>query len=165
VPRCEESRIEFDFNLAEKVFTHDINGQCTGEYGRDDNSLWPGVDFRLKDATGWIWLEVKNWRISARNTYMRKMKSKAFALEMREKFLGTAAFLASKKDPDALPRPLTLIFLFQPQHGADPALRSASQQFIRDQLRSALTPLDIRFAVLDIASWNNRFPDYPARQI
>jgi hypothetical protein len=163
--RCEESKIEFDFDVARQVHTHDMKCQCVGNYRRDDNSLWPGIDFRIEDAAGWLWLEVKNWRISARNSYSRKMQSEAFAREMREKFLGTAAFLASRKDPDALPRPLTLVFLFQPPHGADPGLRGIGYELIRNQIHTALTPLNISLAVVDVSIWNQRFPDYPAKQI
>ncbi len=162
---CNESKIEFNFDTAIRVYTHDLKCSCTGNYRSDGNSLWPGIDFRVLDHVGWIWLEVKNWRVSAHNEYPRKMKSETFAREMREKFLGTDAFLASKRDPDALPRPLMLIFLFQPQHGADPALKGAAQQLIRNQIHNALTPLNIKFAVLDVADWNRKFPDYPARQI
>jgi hypothetical protein len=93
------------------------------------------------------------------------MRSKVFARELREKFLGTVAFLASKKDPNALPSPLTLVFLFQPPHAADHSLLGICQQLLRDQLHTALTPLNIRFAVVDLDGWNDRFPKYPARQI
>jgi hypothetical protein len=165
MPVCKESGIEFDFNVAKQVHAHDMKCQCTGKYGRDDNSLWPGVDFRIEDAEGWLWLEVKNWRVSARNSYTRKMRSKAFAGEMREKLLGTAAFLASRKKPDAFPSPLTLVFLFQPPPSADPGLQGIAYQLIREQIHSALTPLNISFVVVDIARWNQKFPDYPAKQI
>lgn len=163
--RCQESKIEFDFDAANEVYAHDSKCRCDGLHHRDENNLWPGVDFRIEDAVGPLWLEVKNWRVSSRNSYSRAMQSKAFAREMREKFLGTVAFLASRKDPNALPSPLTLVFLFQPPHGADRGLRGICHQLIRDQLHTALTPLNIAFAVVDIDVWNQRFPDFPARQI
>ena len=165
MPQCTESKIEFNFDSAFEVHTHDLNCRCEGDHQRDGNSLWPGVDFRIVDAEGALWLEVKNWRVSARNSYSRAMRSKMFAREMREKFLGTAAFLASRKDPNAMPSPLTLVFLFQGPHGADPRLRGICNQLVRDQLHSALNPLNIRFAIVDVDTWNQRFPDYPARQI
>ena len=163
--RCEESKIVFRFDISSEVHTHDPNCHCDGTYFRDDNSLWPGVDFRLLDGAGWLWLEVKNWRISKRNAYARKMKDEAFAIEMREKFLGTAAFLASRKDPNALPRPLTLVFLFQPPYGADPGLRGIGYELIRNKIHNALTPLNISFAVVDVEIWNRKFPDYPANAL
>lgn len=84
---------------------------------------------------------------------------------MREKLLGTASYLASRKDQHALPSPLVLIFLFQPIHNTDPALKLTCNQLMRNQQHGAFGPLEISFAVLDIVGWNQRFHEYPARLI
>lgn len=166
VTKCEESYIEFDFSAASHVFEHDTQcPRCKGVSQADGNSLWPGVDFRLWDDAGWIWLEVKNWRVSARNAYRKKMRSGAFAAEMREKFLGTAAYLAWRADAAALPAGLTLVFLFQPPAGADPVLRGVFLQLLRNQLHNALQPVGLRLALVDVSSWNDHFSIYPAKQI
>ena len=165
MPICKESEIEFDFTAAQQVYKHDAEGNCQGTYLDDHNSLWPGVDFRLQDAHGTIWIEVKNWRVASHNAYARKMKSEAFALEMRDKFLGTAAFLAWHGYTMPAPQSLLLVFIFQPPYSADPALRGAFTELLRNKLHSGLNKLGVRWAVVDIATWNQKFTIYPAEQV
>ncbi len=160
-----ESRIEFDFTRAAAVAPHDKSAPGHG------NNIWPGVDFCLQDGAEQLWLEVKSWHpahIAARNrggsrrSFLSKMKSKAFTQEMRNKFLGTTAFLAWT-DQFAL-APTRFILLFQPPRPLDAALLVTFQSRIKAQvpnLRTWQQPIFI--AVLDLGEWNRRYPDYPAR--
>ena len=160
-----ESRIEFDFTQATSVTSHDAR---PGGHG---NSVWPGVDFCIEDDGEWIWLEVKSWdptqtpakdRGGRRWSFICKMKSKAFTKEIREKFLGTTAFLTWRNIfPSA---PTRFILLFQPPHALDSALLVTFQSRVKSQiqnLRSWAEPVFV--AVLDTAEWNRRYPHYPAR--
>ena len=91
---CVESNIKFDFSLARTVCEHDTTTpKCDEGTTPDRNTYWPGVDFRIEDEDGWIWLEVKDWRGRMPGSFVHKMRSKAFAEQMRGKFLGTTAFL------------------------------------------------------------------------
>ena len=160
-----ESRIEFDFTQAASVTPHDAR---PGGHG---NSVWPGVDFCIEDYGEWIWLEVKSWdpthvpakdRGGMRWSFICKMKSKTFTKEVREKFLGTTAFLAWR---DTFPlAPTRFILLFQPPHTLDAALLVTFQSRVKSQipnLRSWAEPVFV--AVLDTIEWNRRYPQYPAR--
>lgn len=160
-----ESRIEFDFTSASAAVQHDKPAPGHG------NSVWPGVDFCIEDGGEWIWLEVKSWdpapipakdRGGMRWSFICKMKSKAFTKEIREKFLGTTAFLTwSNIFPLA---PTRFILLFQPPHTLDSALLGTLQTRVKSQipnLRIWAEPVSV--AVLDTAEWNRRYPQYPAR--
>jgi hypothetical protein len=158
-----ESNIEFDFSRATQVIEHD-------KQAGDGNSVWPGVDFRIEDPPGWIWLEVKSWdpthiaparRGGTRWSFICKMKSKPFAAEMRNKFLGTTAFLAWT---NAFPLSDTrYIILFVPPKPLDKALLGTHNQLLRGHFpKTAPWAQPIRVSVLTIAEWNLRFPQYPA---
>ena len=164
-----ESGIEFDFTRALTVVEHDraLSGSSDG------NTTWPGVDFRLETAVGWIWLEVKSWEPSRiepqrrggnRRRFNSKMRSKVFCQEMREKFLGTSAYLAW--DNRLLIAPTRYILLFEPPSPLDVALLGSFMNILENQF-----PIprkwrgNITVAVVTLAQWNRRFPDYPARII
>lgn len=160
-----ESRIKFDFTNAAGVVGHDKPAPGHG------NSIWPGVDFCIEEASEWIWLEVKSWdpmhipakdRGGLRWSFMCKMKSKVYAKEIREKFLGTTAYLTWR---DIFPlAPIRYILLFQPPHPLDAALLSTFQTRVGSQIPNlSRWAQPIFVAVLDVDEWNLRYPDYPAR--
>ena len=93
---------------------------------------------------------------------MTSYKSKAYTQEMRNKFLGTTAFLAWTNN--FMPAPTRYILLFQPPRPLDAALLVTFQSRIKSQvpnLRVWHEPISV--AVLDLDEWNRRYPDYPAR--
>lgn len=160
-----ESRIEFDFTRAVSAVPHDKPAPGHG------NSLWPGVDFCIQEGTDWLWLEVKSWdpapilpkdRGGSRWSFLCKMRSKEFAKEARGKFLGTTAFLAwSNRLPLA---PTRYILLFEPPRPLDAALLVTFQTRLKPQVPDlAVWAAPVFVAVLDLAEWNRRYPDYPAR--
>ncbi len=160
-----ESRIKLDFSNAVRVVPHD------GRAGGQGNSVWPGVDFCIEEGPEWIWLEIKNWdpahipakdRGGSRWSFICKMKSKAYAKEMRNKFLGTTAFLAWK---GIFPlAPTRFILLFEPPRPLDSALMVTFQSRVRSQVPDlTFWAQPIFVAVLDLAEWNRRYPQYPAR--
>ncbi len=160
-----ESRIAFDFTRAAGTVQHDKPAPGHG------NSVWPGVDFCLQDGAEQLWLEVKSWhpmhiaprsRGGSRRSFLSKIKSNVFTQEMRNKFLGTTAFLAWANS--FVPAPTRFILLFQPPRPLDAALLVTFQNRIKLQvpnLRVWHQPIFV--AVLDLAEWNRRYPDYPAR--
>ena len=160
-----ESRIEFDFTRAASAVQHDKPAPGHG------NNVWPGVDFCLQDDLEQLWLEVKSWhpahfapkdRGGSRRSFLSKMKSKVFTQEVRNKFLGTTAFLAWTNS--FAPAPTRFILLFQPPRPLDAALLVTFQNRIKSQvpnLRVWQQPIYV--AVLDLAEWNCRYPEYPAR--
>lgn len=160
-----ESRIEFDFTNATSATQHD---QPVPGHG---NSVWPGVDFCVHEGPEWIWLEVKNWNpvhLATKNrggnrwSFISKLKNKSFTKEIRDKFLGTTAFLAWR---DIFPlAPTRFVLLFEPPHTLDAALLVTFQSRIKVQIPNLKTWREpIYVAVLDLAEWNRRYPDYPAR--
>jgi len=160
-----ESRIEFDFTRAVSVVPHDARA------GGQGNSVWPGVDFCIEEPPDWMWLEVKSWdptRIAARDrggsrwAFICKMKSKLFIKEVWEKFSGTTAFLAWTGAFN--PAPTRFILLFQPPHRLDSALLGAFQSRLKSQMPTqGRWTHPIYVAILDVAEWNRRYPQYPAR--
>ncbi len=160
-----ESRIEFDFTSAAAAVQHDKPAPGHG------NSVRPGVDFCIEDGGEWIWLEVKSWdpthilakeRGGSRWSFICKMKSKTFTKETREKFLGTTAFLTWR---DIFPlAPTRFILLFQPPHTLDSALLVTFQSRVKSQIPNLkVWQSPIFVAVLDLAEWNLRYPQYPAQ--
>lgn len=139
--------------------------------GGQGNNIWNGVDFCLQDGAEHLWLEVKSWhpahinprnRGGSRRSFLSKMKSKAFTQEMRNKFLGTTAFLAWTDQ--FVPAPTRFILLFHPPRPLDAALLVTFQNRIKAQvpnLRVWQQPIFV--AVLDLDEWNRRYSEYPAR--
>ncbi len=160
-----ERRIEFDFTSAVSVVQHDKPAPGHG------NSVWSGVDFCIEEPPDWIWLEVKSWdptHIPARDkggsrwSFLCKMRSKSFTKEMRDKFLGTTAFLTWR---GVFPlAPTRFVLLFQPPRPLDSALLVTFQTRIKSQVPNlTIWAQPIFVAVLDVAEWNRRYPQYPAR--
>lgn len=161
VRKCVESGIEFDFSSATEVHEHDRTvPNCSGNTSADGNNAWPGVDFRIRDDDGWIWLEVKHWPRGP-GRFAGKMKSKAFALEVRDKFLGTTAHLAWRGQFTAVN--VRYILLFQPPPTADPALLTPFADLIRRALPVAHVQA-VRLALMSLDEWTQRFEAYPARR-
>lgn len=160
--KCVESQIEFDFSAARSVFEHDTtSSKCQGTSSADGNTFWPGVDFRVEDDRGWIWLEVKNWRGRMRGSFASKLKSRPFADEMRGKFLGTAAYLAYSGT--FVPAPIRYVLLFKPPTTPDEALLATFQDLVRAEM-SAPRRLNISVYVWNLNTWNHEFPDYQAKR-
>ena len=161
-----ESDIEFDFTKATSVIEHDkISGH--------GNSHWPGIDFCVEDAAGWIWLEVKSWdagrfpasrRGGQRWSFISKMRSSSYTKELRVKFLGTTAYLAWTGQ--FTPAPTSFILLFEPPAPIDAALLVTQSHRIRSLIPNlSKWSHPIAAVVLPLAEWNARFPDYPARKV
>lgn len=161
--KCRESDIEFDFSNALQVFEHDTtSSKCEGDSIADGNTVWSGVDFRVEDNAGWIWIEVKNWRgTKGKSDYLSKLKSKPFAEPMRAKFLGTTAFLAWNGNFDIAP--LHYVLLFEPHPRADRSLNAPFQDLIRSELPIP-NRLDIKVFVMNVSKWNETYPEYPAKK-
>lgn len=161
--KCRESEIEFDFSNALQVFEHDTTvSNCEGDSIAEGNTVWPGVDFRIEDSDGEIWIEVKNWRgTKGKRNYLSKMKSRSFAEEMRAKFLGTTAFLAWNGNfRKAL---LHYALLFESHPKADPCLLGPFNDLLRSQLPIP-NRLEIKVFVMNLEKWNETYPEYPAKK-
>lgn len=169
-----ESNIEFDFSTARTVIEHDKTTPTYAGGSVHGNNIWPGVDFCIEESSGeWIWLEVKNWdpthiapnrRGGTRWSFICKMRSKEYAKEMRNKFLGTTAFLAWQ---NKLPLVRTqFVMLFEPPKPLDVAVfgsRIERMKSLIPDLRIWAQP--VKVSVLTVSDWNMRFPSYPARII
>ncbi len=172
-----ESNIEFDFAEAYRALNYeDLLSGLPGASRNQSNTFWPGIDFHVEDTPGEvIWLEVKSWnpdsiapkdRGGSRWSFQCKMKSNAFAQEMRGKFLGASSFFAW--DNRDLPSNVRFILLFEPPHQMDSALVLTLGQKVKQQLMPPkILPWRnrINVAALTLAEWNLRYPDYPAKKI
>lgn len=165
-----ESNIEFDFSAALRVMKHDkpIDPAHPEQQG---NTNWPGMDFCIEEAAGWIWLEVKSWdpthiapqrRGGNRWSFICNMRSDIYAKDMRNKFLGTTSFLAwTNTFPLA---PTKVVMLFQPPRPMDSALVGSRSLRMRGHIPNrSLWQKPILVSVLTVDEWNLRFPLYPAR--
>ncbi len=171
-----ESGIEFDFSSARTVIEHDKSAPTHAGGTVHKNSVWPGVDFCIEETlvgqtpAEWIWLEVKSWEPSRIDPHRRggnrwsficKMKSDRFAMEMRDKFLGTTAFLAWTNNFTLAQT--RFVLLFEPPTPMDSALLGSRNTRMQGRMSSKLWVYPIRVSVLTLKGWNARFGvDYPA---
>jgi hypothetical protein len=170
-----ESGIEIDLTNATAHEKHDAI-----------NTIWGGVDFVIEEANQGgvdfiigeidrqIWLEMKSWsprvipphrRGGQRRSYLSKMKSKEFPKSLREKFLGTCSFLTLTGNPPNAPILYVLLLESAP---TDTALRVHMMTRLRSLIPTrgvTARPWShtISVVVVDVAEWNSRFPQYPAR--
>ena len=159
-----ESGIAFDFSKAKSFRKHDAV-----------NTFWPGVDFEIELFDGpFIWLEVKNWEPSdlspqrrggQRWSFLCKMRSKSFFTAMREKFLGTSCYLGLTQNHPQTDI-LYIVLLESPR--LSPALLSHTTTRMRGLIpaqggKTTKWQVGIQVAVMTVAEWNRRFPEYPAR--
>ena len=172
-----ESDIEFDFTKAHRVIEYEnLMAGLPGASANQRNTFWPGIDFHIEDAPDdVIWLEVKSWhpasiapkyRGGSRRSFQCKMKSKTYAKEIREKFLGVSAFFLWDNRP--VPEKVRFLLLLEPPNPVDAALVLTFGQKVRSQLRPPKILAwrsRIEVDALTLAEWNRRFPDYPARII
>lgn len=159
---CVEGDIEFDFSLARTVREHDTTmPKCDEGSAPDGNTYWPGVDFRIEDDNGWIWLEVKDWRGRMAGSFGHKMRSKDYAEQMRGKFLGTTAFLAWNQTFQS--DPVRYILLFEPPTTFDRSLLAPFQDLVRKEMNAA-GRLNINTYVMRLDGWNAVFDYFPARK-
>ncbi len=162
-----ESNIEFDFTRAVSAVQHDKPAPGHG------NSAWKGIDFCIQDGQEQLWLEVKSWdpshiapmrRGGSRRSFLCKMKSRAFTAEILLKFLGTTAFLAWTNNFTLAQT--AYVLLFQPPRPLDAALLVTFQSRIASRIsRPKIWHEPIFVAVLNLAEWNQRYPDHPARTL
>ncbi|HRJ28026.1 MAG TPA: hypothetical protein PLO61_11025 [Fimbriimonadaceae bacterium] len=164
-----ESGIEFDFSQALEVKKHDRPVNEDGE----GNLIWNGVDFRVRLPQEWLWIEVKHWdaaQIPAqhlegqRDSFIEKMSSESFGLEMRSKFFGTSAFLAWSGGFQA--SKVVFVLVFEPPKPLDKALLGTFwQQRIRSAFPSKNHPWthQISSVVMDVEAWNLAYPELPAK--
>ena len=160
----QESGLELDLSRASIQEKHDTV-----------NTVLRGVDFQIIEPTGQLWLEIKSWstnvipphrRGGQRRSYLAKMQSGKFALDLREKFLGTCTFLTLTGNPPT--SPITYVLLLE-STTMDSALRSHMMTRMRSLLprygpRSrpwTQPPLEV--IVVDVADWNAHYPSYPVR--
>lgn len=172
-----ESGIRFDFGAAFKVVEYEaLVSWLPGVSPTARNTFWPGIDFYIEDAPDEaIWLEVKSWnparlapkdRGGNRRSFLGKMKSNAFAQEMRGKFLGASSYFAWNSQP--LPSSVRFLLLFEPPRSIDSALILTFGQKINSQLmppRALTWHIRISVAALPLDEWNLRFPEFPAANL
>ena len=178
----EENGIAFDFGAALSCDKHDAT-----------HNVFDGVDFIVKEAGQFIWLEVKNFekssftpaeRDEAEQKFLAKMTQRKrdkeeydfFRDELRAKFIGTAAFFWLTGVPVTMPI-VYVILLKSPRF--DSALRLHATSSMRRLIPSNgtkaarwTTPIPfhrlaqvVNVAVVDAAEWNARFPQYPATAV
>ncbi len=159
-----ESSIEFDFSQA-----------LSSQKFDDLNAVLGSVDFVVLDSAGQLWVEVKSWaknvipahrRGGQRRSFVAKMKSKEFPKELRTKFTGTCTYLTLTDNP---PKEPICYVMFLESLPLDSALRTRLMDRMKNNLRAnpAKSPwvYPISVAVLDVAEWNARLTEYPARLI
>lgn len=163
-----ESGIEFDFSRAHSALEYEKIGVTPPQ----KNTFWAGIDFCIEDISNEvIWLEVKSWnpaRIDAvrrggsQRSFVAKMRSESFGLEMRSKFRGTSAFFGWRGD--SLPTKVRYIAILEPPRLIDAALMGT----LTDRLKNLKPPKSLSWrsridvSVLNLSEWNQRFPEYPA---
>ena len=157
----EESDLRFDFSAAVWCNKHDAA-----------NTVFDGVDFVIKEAERRIWLEVKNWegaslparrRGGQRRSFLAKLNSKAyFTQTLRAKFVGTCAYLALTDNP---PREPILYVALLESPRMDSALMLHATMRLRGLVRRDRWRYTVNAVVLNVAEWNERFPDFPVGSI
>ncbi len=168
----DESDLRFDFSAAVWCDKHDLT-----------NTVFDGVDFIIKEPDRQIWLEVKNWEGSSlpahrrggqRRSFLAKLNSKAFFTQtLRAKFIGTCAYVALTGT--ALREDVVYTALLESPR-MDSALMSHATTRLRGLVKrdniwhytdgnGVRVPIKVNAAVLNVAEWNVRFPDYPIQAI
>jgi hypothetical protein len=163
----QESGIEFDFSQAITLIKYD-----------EENRVFPSIDFLITDLQGQLWIEIKSGRLSRfparfrggqRRAFLAKMKQRKdqpFARELREKFMGTCTYLALTGNPPA--SSICYIMLLESMP-TDKALRihmmDRMQKLLRTNTRKPPWIYPVSVVVLDVAEWNARLPEYPARLV
>jgi hypothetical protein len=152
----------------------DLTNTPTHEKHDAINTVWAGVDFVIDETNRQVWLEMKSWssrvisphrRGGQRRSYLSKMRGGKFPKELREKLLGTCSFLTLTGNPPSAPLLYILLLESAP---TDTALRVHMMTRLRGLVptrgvsaRPWQHPISV--IVVDVAEWNVRFPQYPAR--
>ncbi len=164
----QESDLLFDFSAALRCDKHDAT-----------NTVFPGVDFIVKEIDRQIWVEVKNWegasipasrRGGQRRSFLAKLNSRVYFKEtLRAKFIGTCAYLALTDAP--LREDVVYIALLE-----SPRMDSALMLQATTRLRNLVkrdplwyftdangnrVAILVNAVVLNVSEWNARFPQYP----
>ena len=156
MPTVVESGIEFSYAAPASFVKLDV-----GDHSR---SGWKGVDFVIDEGKAWIWLEVSNYRYDRlRHIRISNMNRNRLFDELLGKYLGTTSFLAHKGDFVCKPLLYALI-LEVPSF--DSSLLNASLDRMRNYVRpSGPWKCPVQAAVMNLESWNDRFPEYEARRL
>lgn len=119
-----------------------------------------------------MWLEVKNWegasvparrRGGQRRSFLAKITSNAYYSDtLRAKFIGTLAYLTlTNRSPT---KPILYVVLLEA-----PRMTLAYKSFAQSRLRSLIQRsswhVPVTTLVVDLAEWQARFPQYPARAL
>lgn len=163
----EESGIRFDFSGAAHSEKHDA-----------ENRAFPAVDFLVHETPGnWLYVEVKNWepaslpahaQAESRADFAAKMQSAVFYQELRNKFLGTSAFLTLMKKPQPTQRVLFVVVLESPiltSEFLSHAITRMRGQLPNRPNKGMEWAVSFDVAVVSVAEWNKRFTNYPATVI
>lgn len=159
----EESGIAFDFTAAHSLVKHDAQ-----------NQVWPAVDFLIEEAESWVWLEIKNWepatlpephRETARQKFLEDITRQSYFRDLREKFFGTCTFLTLTGQPPTQ-KILYVVLIESPRF--DPALKLQAMKRLQDamptqQKGTVWATIPFAVVVVDLAEWNRRFSEYPAK--
>jgi hypothetical protein len=168
----DESRFRFDFSAASGGATiHDKNDD-----GCDGNTVWPGVDFRVKEANKEVWIEVKSWslqsildrasRRGAHRDFTIKMAADQFRDDIVAKFLGTTSFLAWSGI--GIPQKVNFVVFLEPPNRATRALLSPFKDRLRDEFKNAQARAwgrKLGFMVVDFELFTSEFPAYPVTRL
>jgi hypothetical protein len=157
-----ESEIEFDFTRSSLAVKHDAA-----------NTIFPGVDFIIEEPHRWIWVEVKNWegasvpaarRGGQRRSFLSKLRSNVFYTDtLRAKFTGTTTYLVLTGNHPK--KEVLYIALLESPKMESALMGHASRKLSQLIKRDSLWQITVNAAVMDLAEWNARFPEYPARSV
>lgn len=165
-----EPPFEFDFTSAIGSYRHDE------PLPDDGNNFWPGVDFRVVENARHIWIEVKSWSFKAilrradRHKASRDWRIKVDSDSLRDaivaKFFGTTAYLYWSGL--GLPSRVHYVVLLEPPNRTSAALLGPFRDRLRDQFKNAQARpwgARISYEVVDLASFQARYPNYPVSWI
>jgi hypothetical protein len=168
-----ESGFAFDFSAAVGSVVHDKDAP------HDGNTFWPGVDFRVLETDGQVWIEVKSWsfktiidkieRQQAKKDFAAKMIARSadeFRDDIVAKFLGTTCYLYWSGLE--LPQRVNYIVFLEPPDRGSRALLGPFQDRLRNQFKSAQARpwgRRIQYRVVDLAEFQKAFPKYPVTRL
>ena len=164
-----ESGIQFDFGDTRVIVPYDPNRL---EDEMDSAHPWKNIDFRIQISENeWIWLEVKclpnnippEHRQKQEEHFLEKLNSGQLVSELRNKFLGTTAYLSWSKEFHLVKT--HYICLLE----APGVLNIAHLKTLNDQLSRDIPNLgwavELSTIVLDLKLWNKRFSHFKAQKL
>ncbi|MCA0360625.1 MAG: hypothetical protein LCH41_06185 [Armatimonadetes bacterium] len=164
--QMRESGITFDFAEMKSVVRQDSKADGGHE-------CWSGIDFRCVTATGeHLWIEIKNFDLSRfpprfrggkQREYVGKISSKSLAREIRDKFLGTAAYLGLTGTLER--QPILYVAIVEPPRAVDKALLLGLSDQLAGFLQKRLpwtSPASL--IVMSLDEWNKIYTEFPAEK-